>query len=170
MTIDNEQLTIIETTDVPGFGRRCIENIPTSEIVGNGLCAVPGNVAETTCVDKQNHPPDMSFRPERKRSGGIHPSSNYNLRKVKLAAWEDPSTPFHFGRDDISVGDTIQPHRLYSECSGRQIAAPTVMYHVFCIFRTQYRDRHIKQTVKQNKFDVGAAICRPPRFEYNLYG
>ena len=45
---------------------------------------------------------DMSFRRSRQRSGGIHPSCGNNLRKVKLATWEDPSTPFHFGRDDIS--------------------------------------------------------------------
>ena len=38
---------------------------PTSETVGNGLCAVPGNVAYTTCADKQNHLSGMSFRPER---------------------------------------------------------------------------------------------------------
>ena len=44
---------------------------------------------------------------------------------VILATWEDPSTPFHFGRDDISVGDAIQPHRLYSGRGRRQIAAPT---------------------------------------------
>ena len=42
-----------------------------------------------------------------------------------LATWEDPSTPFHFGRDDISVGGAVHPHRLYSERGGRQIAAPT---------------------------------------------
>ena len=28
------------------------------------------------------------------RSGGIYPSCGNNLRKVKLAAWEDPSTRF----------------------------------------------------------------------------
>ena len=28
-------------------------------------------------------------------------------------------------RDDMSIGDTIHPHRLYSERGGRQIAAPT---------------------------------------------
>ena len=48
-----------------------------------------------------------------KRSGGIHPSSKNNLRKVKLATWEDPSTPFHDRRDDMSGGGTIQPHGLY---------------------------------------------------------
>ena len=56
----------------------------------------------------------MSFRPQRQRSGGIFPSSINNLRKVKLATWEDPSTSFHFGRDDMSGGGAIQPHGLYS--------------------------------------------------------
>ena len=58
----------------------------------------------------------------RKRSGGIHPSCKNNLRMGKIAAWEDPSTPFHFGRDDMSVGGSVQPHRLYLQRGGRQIA------------------------------------------------
>ena len=70
------------------------------------------HVANTTCVGKQNRPPDMSFRPQRQRSGGIHSSSKNNLRKVKSAAWEDPSTPFHFGRDDMSVGGFVLPARV----------------------------------------------------------
>ena len=95
----------------------------------------------------------LSFRPQRQRSGGIFPSCENYRRKVKSATWEDPSTPFHFGRDDMSgggtvqphglyslrchgdessplhwvyrvLGDTIQPHRLYSERGGRQICRP----------------------------------------------
>ena len=38
-------------------------------------------------------------------------------RKVKSATWEDSSTPFHYARNDISGGDSIQPHRLYSQRS-----------------------------------------------------
>ena len=34
----------------------------------------------------------LSFRPQRKRSGGIYSSSKNNLRKIKLAAWVDSST------------------------------------------------------------------------------
>ena len=85
-----------------------------------------GSVANITRGDKTEPPTDMSFRPQRQRSGGIYPSSNNILRKVKLATWEDPSTPFHFGRDDMSVGGFVHSHRLYSERGGRQIAAPTV--------------------------------------------
>ena len=48
---------------------------------------------------------------ERQRSGGIHPSCNRYLRKVKIAAWENPSTLFRDRRDDRSVGGVIQPHR-----------------------------------------------------------
>ena len=55
--IDNGQLTIIMASDVPVFAIRRLKNPPISETVGNGLCAVPGNVAKTTCVGKQNHPP-----------------------------------------------------------------------------------------------------------------
>ena len=69
-------------------------------------------------------PNDMSFRAN-EVSRGIFPSSENNLRKVKSATWVDPSTPFHFGRDDMSGGGATQPHRLYSERGGRQIAAPT---------------------------------------------
>ena len=68
---------------------------------------------------------DMSFRGS-EASRGIFPSCRFYLVLVILAIWENPSTPFHFGRDDISIGNTIQPHRLYSERGGRQIAAPTV--------------------------------------------
>ena len=42
LTIDNGQLTIIGATDVLVFGIRRFKHTPTSEIVGNGLCAVPG--------------------------------------------------------------------------------------------------------------------------------
>ena len=48
-----------------------------------------------------------------------------NQHKIKSATWEDSSTPFHFGRNDMSGGGTIQPYRLYSKRGGRQIAAPT---------------------------------------------
>ena len=72
----------------------------------------PSHVPNTTCAGKQNHPPGMSFRRSHQRSGGIHPSSNNNLRKVKLATWEDPSTPFHFGRDDMSEGGSVLSARV----------------------------------------------------------
>ena len=42
LTIDNGQLTIIRVTDVTAFEIRWFKNPPTSETVGNGLCAVPG--------------------------------------------------------------------------------------------------------------------------------
>ena len=61
---------------------------------------------------KRHHPRHV-IPTAAKRSGGIHPSSENNLRKVKSATWEDPSTPFHFGRDDISVGIPFFLHRLY---------------------------------------------------------
>ena len=117
-----------------------------SEIVGNGLCAVPGTFriqpvwlkestcqrnrrewakcrsgpgAKTTRVDKTELPPRHVIPTVAKRSGGIFPSSKNNLRKVKLATWEDPSTPFHFGRDDTAGCGTIHPHGLYSlRCHG----------------------------------------------------
>ena len=67
-------------------------------------------------------------------------------------------------------GDTIHPHRLFLLRGGRQIAAPTITYNVFHILRAQNDDRHVKYTVKRNKCIVGAAICRPPRWMYNLWG
>ena len=90
----------------------------------------------------QKSVPILSFRPERQRSGGIYPSCKYNLRKVKLATWEDPSTPFPYGRDDMSRGVAIQPHRLYLQRGGRQIAAPTCVVPLRPLFlqcRTPYR-------------------------------
>ena len=44
------------------------------------------------------------------------------------------------------------------------------MYRVFAIFRNTAQDCYVKYERKQNNFDVGAAICRPPRSEYNLCG
>ena len=42
MAIDNGQLTMIGATDVSGFEMCWLKKTPTSETVGNGLCAVPG--------------------------------------------------------------------------------------------------------------------------------
>ena len=61
---------------------------------------------------------------EAKRSGGIYPSCKNNLRKVKFATREDPSTPFHFGLDDMSVGGSVQPNRLYMQRGGRHNSRP----------------------------------------------
>ena len=68
---------------------------------------------------RQTKPPtDMSFRGS-EASRGIFPSCKLYLVLVILATWEDPSTPFHFGRDDMSVGGFIHPHGLYSfRCHG----------------------------------------------------
>ena len=52
------------------------------------------------------------------------------------------------------LGGTIHPHRLYLQRGGRQIAAPTITHHVFCVFRAQYSNRYAKLTVFGNKFDV----------------
>ena len=54
----------------------------------------------------------MSFRGS-EASRGIFPSGKFYLVLVILATWEDPSAPFHFGRDDISVGILFFLHRLY---------------------------------------------------------
>ena len=68
----------------------------------------------------------MSFRPQRQRSGGIHPSCRNNRRMVKFAAWEDTSTPFHFGRDDISGVVPFNRTGYHCNVAGGKIAAPTV--------------------------------------------
>ena len=67
-------------------------------------------------------------------------------------------------------GGTVQPNRLYLPRGGRQIAAPTSIYHVFTFFETQNDDRHVQYTAKRNKCIVGAATCRPPRGNNNLCG
>ena len=66
-----------------------------------------GYVLNRTCLDEPNHPPTCHSGLERQRSGGIYPSCKNNLRKVKLATWEDPSTPFHYGRDDMSGSGSV---------------------------------------------------------------
>ena len=60
------------------------------------------------------------------------------------------------------LGGTIHPHRLYLQRGGRQIAAPTITHHVFCVFRAQYSNRYANFTAFGNKFDVSAA--KSPRF------
>ena len=55
----------------------------------------------------------MSFKPSASAEWRNLLRWTKNQHKVKLVAWKDPSTPFHFGRDDMSIGDTIQPYRLY---------------------------------------------------------
>ena len=57
--MDNGQLTIdnYQGTNVPAFEMRWLKNTPTSETVGNGLCAVPGNVTNTPRVNEWHHPP-----------------------------------------------------------------------------------------------------------------
>ena len=49
----------------------------------------------------------------------------------------DESSPLHCAYRVL--GYIIHPHRLYTPRGGRQIAAPTSTYHVFCILRTQNR-------------------------------
>ena len=84
-----------------------------------------------------------------------------------------PATHRYPSRTDKTVsrwmyrwGGPIQPHRLYSQRGGRQIAAPTSTYHVFDILRTQNDDRHVEFTVIRNKCNVGAATCRPLRIDH----
>ena len=82
----------------------------------------PCNLTSITRVDKRNH--THVIPTEMKWSGGIFPSSNNNLRKVKSVTREDSSTRCR------SLGMTCReavfcPHRLYSKRGGRQIAAPT---------------------------------------------
>ena len=58
-----------------------------------------------TVTDKnQKRPPILSFRPQRKRSGGIHHVAEMYQHKVKSATWEDSSTPFHYARNDMIGG------------------------------------------------------------------
>ena len=68
------------------------------------------------------------------------------------------------------MGGIIHPHKFYSERGGRQIAAPTEMCNILYILRTRNDDRYVENTEIRNKCIVGAAICRPPRIEYNLFG
>ena len=47
---------------------------------------------------------------------------------------------------------------------GRQVAAPTIMYHVFCLFRTQYRNKNVKITVLQHKTHLFISAAFLPIF------
>ena len=73
----------------------------------------------------RNVPPFCHSGLERQRSGGIYPSCRNNLRKVKLATREDSSTRIRsLGMTRRGV-IPFCPHRLYLQRGGRQIAAPT---------------------------------------------
>ena len=60
--VDSGQLTVIGVTGVVSlnqkkpksdvFGLRWLKNTPTSETVGNGLCAVPGTSLDITLADE----------------------------------------------------------------------------------------------------------------------
>ena len=69
----------------------------------------------------------ISYRhviPGSEASRGIFSSCRFYPTQVIIATWEDPSTPFHFGRDDMSIGDTIHPYRLYG--TARNMVSPNV--------------------------------------------
>ena len=66
---------------------------------------------------------------ERKWSGGIHPSCKITCVWERLLLGKIPPLAA-LGRDDMSVGGSVQPHRLYLQRGGRQIAAPTEGYTV----------------------------------------
>ena len=61
--IDNGELTMDNYwgTDVPVFGIRWLKNIPISETVGNGLCAVPETPRIQPVRIKQNHPRPLAL-------------------------------------------------------------------------------------------------------------
>ena len=72
-----------------------------------------GDVAKTTCVGKQNHLSDMSFRPER---SGVEESTTLEDGPTQdkacyLSRFLDSHS---FARNDMSICDSIQPHGLYS--------------------------------------------------------
>ena len=49
---------------------------------------------------------------ERQRSGGIHHVGHKNHHKIKPTTREDSSTPFHFGRNDMSGGSSVLSARV----------------------------------------------------------
>ena len=49
----------------------------------------------------------MSFRPLASAEWRNPPRGIMNHHKIKLAAWEDSSTPFHFARNDMSGGGSV---------------------------------------------------------------
>ena len=95
-----------------------------------------------TVTDKTENVPHYVIQALSKAEWRNPPRWTKNQHKVKLAAWEDSSTPFHFGRNDMSGGGTIQPPRLYSQRGGRLIAAPTCatpLRPLFLQYGTPYR-------------------------------
>ena len=118
--------------------------LPTGMYVGaTKLCRHPppgAAVVVHLCLLRPNQK-RLSFRPQRKRSGGIFPSSRFDLASVISATWVDSSTPLRSGRNDIPerwfclsaqvvyatfpgtahrpfptvslVGGTVEPHGLY---------------------------------------------------------
>ena len=67
------------------------------------------------------------------------------------------------------VGGTVQPQKLYMQRPGRQIAAPTIHLFRITVFLTYLSLYCVLSNWETWYIDVGAAICRPPRCEYNLF-
>ena len=85
----------------------------------------PCSVTNTTRWDKTEPPTDMSFRGSESESRNlpkwqILPCVGYYCNLGRFLHSADAQD-----LNDTSIGGFIQPHRLYIQRSGRQIAAPT---------------------------------------------
>ena len=150
----------------------------------------PSNVAIITYVDKRNHP--RYVIPTAASAEWRNPLRwTMNQHKVKLAAWEDSSTrfrslgmtcrgmvPFNHTGCIRNVAGGRLPIELRCDCPRQSInsdslreAPPLRQCTTFLAFyRTQIGNSNVKNVELRNKCIVGAAICRPPRIEYNLFG
>ena len=68
------------------------------------MCRSAPERTEPVTDKNQKRSPILSFRPQRKRSGGIHYVAEMYQRMMKSATWEDSSAPFHYARNDMSGG------------------------------------------------------------------
>ena len=119
-------------------------------------CAAVGMTDVFALVVTNSNVPRMALRPMaadcRRYSAWYHSPPQVVFGTYMAAdcrryiAWYHPPSQVIFGTWRAASSrpywrNTIHPHRLYIPRGGRQIAAPTSMYHVFHILRTQNRHR-----------------------------
>ena len=125
----------------------------------------PCNAADRTCVDKRNHLPICHSGLERQRSGRIHPSSKNNLRRVKLATWEDPSAPFHDRQDDMSGKVVPFTHTGYiCNVAGGRLPPLRTHWGVVPFIRTVY-SRNVPYGFADPSGFSTIVILKPPFFD-----
>ncbi len=88
---------------------------PISETVGNGLCAVPHPKGRNCSRKKPDTSPHYVIPTAAPAEWRNPPRRIMNHHKIKLATWEDSSTPFHCARND-NEGTFLRIRLPFLEC------------------------------------------------------